>query len=289
MSYISPYTPKPPIPIGLERAIEDMRGMLEVNLPWLSFAFGRAFIFNEDGKKIPKCYTGYGEYINVLPNDTLFRPVTAASLFFQLRGAETYDNFLYNHGSTKQATVGIIFWGNLRLIDSEKPYIFTEDLKNDVEQIIKRNPHVREIEEWVDERSEDVFDRYSLPADNQYLMYPYTGFRVNVIINYPEACGDEPLVNYEGNEGDLAAIDDIDFVVGTEGYELDGQTNYTNENLIGRKIRVFRNNIKQSKTITWNGYVYGFNPTNGRVSFTPALQNEELISIEIIGGANTYE
>jgi len=285
MSYVNPYTPKPPIPIGVERAIEDMRGMLEVNLPWLSFAFGRAFIFNEDGKKIPKAYAGFGEYINVLPNDTLFRPVTAASLFFQLRSTETYENFLYDYGSTKQATIGIIFWGNLKLIDPEKGYIFTEDLKNDVEQIIKRNPFVKEIEEWVDERSEDVFDRYDISEDNQYLMYPYTGFRVNVIVNYNEACGDEPLRDYESNENDLEAVDDIEFVVGTGGAPVPGANIYTDSRLIGRKIRLFRNTIKQSKTYNNNGFVYAFNPVIGQVSFTPVLQDLEFIQIELIGGA----
>lgn len=287
MSYVNPGTlPTPPIPLGLERAIEDMRGMLEVNLPWLSFAFGRAFTFNETSAKIPKCYVGNGEYINVLPNDTLFRPITAASLFFQLRSTETYSIFNYQHGSTKQATVGIIFWGNLKLIDSAKNYIFTEELKNDVEQVIKTNPYVQQIDEWIDERVEDVFDKYTIDPAAQYLMYPYTGFRVNVIINYPESCGDEALTDYEANET-LSHSDDIDFLV---GHESDAERTVTviNANvfeipfLIGKKIRVLRNNIKQSKTINRNGWVYAFNPTNGRITLTPDPTPEELISIEII-------
>lgn len=282
MSYVNPAIPKPPIPIGVERAIEDMRGMLEVNLPWISFAFGRAFTFNEDTKRIPKCYAGDGEYINVLPNDTLFRPLTAASLFFQVRTSEKYSQFNYEHGSTKETTIGIIFWGNLKLIDSDKGYIFTEELKDDVEQIIKRNPYVREIESWTDERVENVFDLYSIDANTQYLMYPYTGFRVNVIINYPEACGDEPLTDYEANEPDLPPSDDIDFKVGDPDYPVAGDTTFTDERLLGRKVRVFRGTVKQSKTVNNNGWFYAFNPVIGRVTVTPAFTDREFVSVEII-------
>jgi hypothetical protein len=282
MSYVNPSPITAPLPIGIERAIEDMRGMLEVNLPWLSFAFGRALSFDEGGKKTPKCYVGSGEYINVLPNDTLFRKTTAASLFFQLRSSETYVQFNYTNGSTKEATVGIIFWGNLKLIDDQRPYIFTEELKNNVEQVLKQNPYVKEIDEWVDERAEDVFDKYNLYESTQYLMYPYSGFRVNVIINYPEACGNEPLTDYEGNEPDLEAIDDIDFKIGETGKPVAGASTYTDSRLVGRKVRLFRGTVKQSKTVNNNGWVYAFNPVAGTISVTPAWYDEEFVSIEII-------
>lgn len=193
MSYASPYINTSNTAIGLDVVIESIRSELEA-IPWLSVSFGRAYEFKEKdttGKtvKIPKCYTSSGEYINVFPNDTLFAKDVAASSFIKLKNSETYQQFNSTDGSKKKATLSVIFWGNLKLIDSTKDYIFTELLKYDVEKILKINQYVFELVEWVDERAEDVFEGYDLQIDNPtYLVYPFTGFRVDLTVFYDEAC-----------------------------------------------------------------------------------------------------
>lgn len=283
MSYNNPSQQISPMPFGLDRAIEDTREALEANLPWLSYAFGRGYNFSEEfnGKKInvPKVYVGSGEYLNVLPNDTLFIPQIAATSFFQVRSPETYSQFNAHEGSYKNCTVGVIFWANLQLINPAKPYIFTEELKADVETVLKGLQYVAEIDSWVDETAEVVFDKYNLADNTYYLMYPYAGFRVNVILAYPETCNDLPLSGYSANTGNEG---DIDFVVGSTGYEIQDTNTYTNSLLIGKKIRLVRGHLKQTQVANSEGWVYSFNPVLGRITVTPNFTNEELISIEII-------
>jgi hypothetical protein len=295
LSYINPYiNTLNPIPIGIDRPIESLRSELETNLIWLSKSFGRAYEFKEvdaNGKlvRIPKCYTQKGEYLNVLPNDTLFTSGVAASSFIALEGKEDYYTFNKFSGSTKRADLSIIFWCNLKLIDPSKDWIFTEELKADAEQVIKRNAFVEEIKQWVDERAEDVFDSYDLQsigynvndASTQYLMYPYSGFRALITVVYDEPCDDLALINWDNNIGLSQTEPDIDFRVGDTGFPADGETTYQNNALINKKIRLFRNSVKQTKVTNEYGYSFGFDPTTGVVTVTPAYKSGEFISIEI--------
>jgi hypothetical protein len=96
----------------------------------------------------------------------------------------------------RSASLKIIFWFNLNDIDPNKGYIFTEELKTDVEKILKANPHVQSIDTYVDEKAEEVFEGYinsgagtlSTQDDdvNQYLMYPFSGFRFNITVAFFE-------------------------------------------------------------------------------------------------------
>lgn len=197
MSYTNPnINPGATVKIGLDVPIEAIRAAIDT-LAWVSKSFGRAWEFKEkdlvSGKllKTPKAYTTSGEYINVLPNDSLFSDGIAASSFIALRGAEEYEQFQPNTGSIKKARLSIIVWANLKLIDDTKDYIFTEELKAEIEAKVKAIHFVTEIIEWVDERAEDVFKGYDLPSDlleTEYLQYPYCGIRLDVNVTYPEAC-----------------------------------------------------------------------------------------------------
>jgi hypothetical protein len=67
-----------------------------------------------------------------------------------------------------------------------------------VEKVLKANPWITSIDQYVDEKAEDVFQGYinsgagtlSTADDNvnQVLMYPYSGFRFNVTVGYYEDC-----------------------------------------------------------------------------------------------------
>jgi hypothetical protein len=197
MSYTNPgINPGAVVKIGLDSPIEDIRVAI-ASLSWISKSFGRAWEFKEKGLvsgktiKVPKVYESNGEYINALPNDNIFSTGVAASSFIAVREAEKYSSYQPRTGSMKQTRLSVIIWGNLKLIDATKDYIFTEELKKQIEDKIKVLACVGEIVEWVDERTEEVFRGYDVSSgdfDTQYLMYPYAGIRVDVIVNYPESC-----------------------------------------------------------------------------------------------------
>lgn len=74
---------------------------------------------------------------------------------------------------------------------------------------------------------------------------------------------------------------DIEFEVGQGGgYPNTGDSTFQDDSMIGKRVRLFRNNIKQSLADR-SGYHYTFNSVSGTITFTPNLTDEELIQIEI--------
>lgn len=188
MSYSNPTIPSIASPTGLDTVIESIRTAL-AGLAWLDKSFGRAWEHKEmdaEGKvrKLPKVYTGEGEYLNVLPNDNL-----KAQSFIACRGPEEWEQFNRFEGSMKTRKLSVIFWGDLQRIDPTKDYIFIDILKNQVEDIIKVHPSVQSMDAYYDERAEEVFEGYSLDdVANQYITFPFTGFRLDFTVIYPEEC-----------------------------------------------------------------------------------------------------
>lgn len=60
-----------------------------------------------------------------------------------------------------------------------------------------------------------------------------------------------------------------------------GDTTYTNTALIGKRIRLFRQGLKQGTTDPGGGYYYSFNNSTGTITPSPAFQADEVFSIEI--------
>lgn len=278
MSYASPYiAPFNVAAISLDKVIQSLQFELG-QLPWLDYSFGRAYEFKEldvNGKalRIPKCFTQAGEYINVLPND-----FARAHSFIALKSKEEWLQFNYVGGSTKEAFLSIIIWGNLKKIDNTKNYIYTEILKNDVEKIIKKNEFVLTILSCIDERAEDVFNSYDLLTVKdtlpQYLMYPFCGFRIDLTVNYFEECDDTPLIPPNYINYDLM-IPDINFFASSP------MSSYQNDTLKGKKVRLFRSGIKQAISANDEGYYYSFDIDTGTVVPIPAFTVNEYVSLEI--------
>jgi hypothetical protein len=202
MSYNDPEILTIDSPVGIDKIIQSLQDDFS-SLPWLQKSFGRAWEFTEKQGdrvvRVPKAWQGKesstqrGEYINMLPNDHL-----QSQCFIMCAGPEEWTNFVQGMVNTKERKLKIIFWFNLEDIDANKDYIFTEELKADVEKILKLNPHVKSIDSYTDEKAEDVFEGYinsgsntlSAADDdlNQYLMHPYSGFRFNITVAYWEDC-----------------------------------------------------------------------------------------------------
>lgn len=200
MSYINPTVLVPSAPTGLDNVIESIRLNL-AQLTWLEKSFGRAWEFKETDVSgnivvIPKVFQGRsdgnreGEYLNVLPNDSL-----NAQSFIAAKGPENWSQFNRFEGSMKERKISIIFWVNLKEIDVSKNYIFIDELKGQVEQILSRLPDVKQIDAYYDEKAEDIFHGYSVKeVKTQYLMYPYAGMRFDLTVAYPEVCDGNPDV-----------------------------------------------------------------------------------------------
>lgn len=188
MSYSNPNIPVIPNPVGLEQKIQDIQNALSAGLSWLEKSFGRAWIHQEkdpSGKvsKIPKAYAGLGEYINVLPNDNF-----KSQSFIMAKGYERFED--YNHaalGIHKKRDLHIIFWGNLKKIDLARDYIFTEELKKQI-QLALNNVEGLIITGYFDERADQVFADFTLnDVDTQLLMFPYFACKFDVTVNYFDA------------------------------------------------------------------------------------------------------
>ena len=186
MSYKNPAIPTIVNPVGIDTVIQNIQVNLASGLTWLEKSFGRAWLHQEkqpDGKvvKLPKCYSGTGEYINVLPNDNL-----KAQSFIAVRDKEKNDGISPSRlGASKTRDLSIIFWGNLKKINGAKTYIFTEELKREVEKIIIGLEYILSINGYWDERAEIIFADYTLmDANTQYLMHPYFAMRFDITVSY---------------------------------------------------------------------------------------------------------
>lgn len=152
-------------------------------IAWNQKSFGRAYEQPdaEGDLRTPKIYQGNGEYYDVLPNDML-----NAFSFLMARSEErrTDEDGL-------ERDVSAVFWLNLQEARPGIDEVTVEPLRLNVLKVIKDNPYTMSIERYFDERHEDVFMGY-ISGDrlrsNKYLMYPFSGFRIDFIVGYPFPC-----------------------------------------------------------------------------------------------------
>lgn len=170
-------------PLGLDRAISDINTLLE-GVSWISHIYTRSFALQETvsnrERSFPKAYFESGEYLKTLPNDNF----TGMS-FFMATGAERYigDNFSNaNYQHTRERDLALFFWVNLKAIDPAKDYIFTEELKIDIENVLSKAENVR-INSYLDEDYRQIFSGLFI-SDKTFMMYPYAAFRFNITVNY---------------------------------------------------------------------------------------------------------
>jgi len=191
MIYSTPTTPIPPDPVFVDKAIAEMQVALEAGLPWLTNAFGRSYTgMRQRGKdrqfKAPFVYRDNGEYLPVEFNDNL-----QAQCFFEVgeqSPANDYEPFVLNW---YEVPVGLIFWVNLKKIDSTtgENYYFAEKLKKDVRDLFRQmfsSAKIISIQENVD----DIYAEYSFDQVEykQYFTYPHCSFKFNFTLQISEEC-----------------------------------------------------------------------------------------------------
>ncbi len=191
-SYANPTVPIPPNPVFVDAVIGKLQ-LLFGSMPWLTHSFGRSYIkkTNREGVEFsePWVYQSNSEYYSVEFNDNL-----QAMSFFEVGSQTLNGEFERNITNYYDVDLSVIFWVNLKKIDSVKgaDYYFTEELKKDVRNKLTNEipSGVRMVINSIDEDIDDIFSNYSFSQLNQndYFSYPYAGFKFNLTATIPESC-----------------------------------------------------------------------------------------------------
>lgn len=180
-------------PVLLDKPIQDLQTLFVTNLIWLNYAFGKAYrlVKTVDSKEYiyPAVYKNHGEYYSVLPDD-----VDGNFCFFEIDDPQEFEPFSGGTGSLKVLTIkaSIIFWYRLDTIYSDDTMHYGEEVKKDILTLLAKpgllkNGRISITNVY--ERAENIYRGYSIKQiDHQYLMYPYSGLRVECELKVQELC-----------------------------------------------------------------------------------------------------
>lgn len=173
-------------PKGIDKVIESICSKLSA-VTWLSNIFRRAWtISNANGGSnsfTPMAYLSNMQYYNLLPNDNF----TALS-FVTVNGIERYSSEeevnSHNYEPTKERNISVIFWCDLSKINSTKDYIFTEELKSEIEPLLS-DVNGLVINSYIDEDYRQIFSGFDISeVDSKFFSYPYAIFKFNCTVTY---------------------------------------------------------------------------------------------------------
>ena len=190
-------------PVLLDKILQDIQTTLMDKLSWLNYAFGRAYKIIEhrpDGGKFvyPAVYNGNGEYVSLLPNDNLGN----FSWF------DIYDPQVIEQNIRQFTYKGaIVFWYNLSSIYSDANVLYTEEVKNEIINVLTAKGFITTVGRLsisrVYENFENIYKGYALEKiynnyqysgediqelDKQFFMYPYAGLRIEFDLVTRELC-----------------------------------------------------------------------------------------------------
>lgn len=185
-----------PEPINVDARIQQAQQLLADGLPWLTTAFGRAWRMPStvDGKQVyyPAVYSGKdypgskSEYYDVRPNDAL-----PAFCFFIVKDkAEPKmgngDDYQPRQFNQWHYPVDIVFWMNLNKVDGTKKYPFVENLLAGVRAQLRKFSAYTVGGVYYDPAA--LYKEYDAKEiiKDQYLAYPYAGFRIEGAMDFLE-------------------------------------------------------------------------------------------------------
>jgi len=200
ISFKNPTVPLIANPVNIDTPIQEMQQSLAANLPWLQKSFGRSWESirkDAEGKlwTYPEVWQGAGtDLLNCMPNDNL-----KSQSFFRVEEPIVTTDYEFMRFSRMQATVSIIFWFNLKVIDPDLDYRFIELLKGHAQQVITNTSCSDST--WtigkIWEGANNVFKGYTIDQfKNQELVHPWGGFRFECTLNFLENC---PQVEFGSN------------------------------------------------------------------------------------------
>lgn len=184
-------------PVMLDKVLGEIQTGLVLTLPWLDVAFGKCqrLTRNIEGRRIvtPNVYcggwNGHGpdDYIEVSPDSKI-----GNFSFFDIDDPQTID--VGPWARTVTAPFGLIVWFDLRRVYGVADNRNTEYLKAQVLRVLNGRDgwHLatgRITVARIYERAENIYRGYSLQeVDNQFLMHPFGGFRIDGTLMFDELC-----------------------------------------------------------------------------------------------------
>lgn len=166
-------------------AVSQLQTALGDNLPWLDYSFGLCERLTDikDGRKFHSAnlYLGGGRYEQIMPCDEL-----GNFSFFYLRDTQ---NFSTNERVIK-SPFSLIIWYNLDKVSLATDERNREAIKEQILGILKQ----RLFSSWLTlskiyEKTESIFADFSYEhTNNQFLMSPYAGLRIDGEIKVIRPC-----------------------------------------------------------------------------------------------------
>lgn len=179
-----------------DAVIRNIQEGLKENLSWLDAAFGRAerIVKQIDGKNLylPAVFTGDAhnpnEYIELSPDSQI-----GNFCFFWLLDPQRITWRPKTPG-TIHSPFALIFWVDLRRVYDERDNRNIMSLEAEVLRMLNggfRMPLGSIRIDKIYHLAEDIYREFTLSeVDNQFLMHPYAGFRLEGELIYEEPCYD---------------------------------------------------------------------------------------------------
>lgn len=181
-------------PVGLDAAIQRLQLALGVNLPWLTYSFGRATSGRSKGpakedkiRIAPEVYMGDGRYEVVEPNNHW-----AAHSFIQVAAPEEPVDFKPGKVNSYSTRLELVVLFDLEQVKAKMGYTyshrFTEELKQEIKGVLRRLPKHQVI--TIHETPTEVFRGYTYDHhEHQTFRHPEGGFKFVLDVSYSETCG----------------------------------------------------------------------------------------------------
>lgn len=180
-----------PNAVGIDGVIQKITDLLK-GVTWIQHVYGRAWThvtgLGDKPKSLPFAYAGGGEYFGVLENDFL-----TSQVFIKIEGPEKYpegDVGRRNARTEANRQLSIIVWANLAktVFEYSSDYPYTENLKADLMEKLRRLSCLKSFDEYTDEPLE-VFRGYDVSkVDLRYLKYPYAAMKLTFTAKYYSPC-----------------------------------------------------------------------------------------------------
>lgn len=173
-----------------DRPIQNLQDALAANVPYLDHIFGRCerLVKEVNGRRVysPNVYFGQNEYVLLTPDQR-----ELGNYAFFVREEPERMGVSLGAKNRMHAPFSLIAWVDLRTMqehDDRNVYKFELDI---LEAIGKpgalKNGGIKVTNVY--HRAENVFDGFSLDeVDNQYLMAPFYGIRVQMELWIDEDC-----------------------------------------------------------------------------------------------------
>lgn len=185
----------------VDKVIEDIQTGLSSSINWLDNVYGRAerLVEYKDGKEyytpgvyVPWSQAGYNDYLPMYPDSKKGN----YCFFYQYDPQEI--NWIPRGYGVMKIPIAIIFWFDLNSVNDSLNVRNVESLKAEVLnainfEILLSSGHLSINKSY--NLNENIFRDFSVKElDNQYLMHPYGGFRLEGELFVDQPCYNVPPV-----------------------------------------------------------------------------------------------